>query len=277
MSWTFVAGMTAVAVVAMVVMLACTRWGVATSSDSARYVRTARHILGTEPVVESHESKHEQAHYPPVYPMALAAAGWMTRQDPLAAARVLHAAIFAANALLAALLVRRAGGAVWAAVLAAAIVVVSPVTITTHAWLLSEALFISLAFATILLVCMYLDRPRIVVLIAAAVATSLGMLTRYAGAALGPAVVLTILLNGRARRRTTRGAERSEALDSPRREMRSIAHIDPSIHQRARRRWIDAAVFSAVALALPVAWFARNLGIGGSATNRTFAFHPISL
>ncbi|MEO6435319.1 MAG: hypothetical protein ABIP55_06105, partial [Tepidisphaeraceae bacterium] len=47
--------------------------------------------------------------------------------------------------------------------------------------------------------------------------------------------------------------------------------------QRARRRWIDAAVFSAAVLALPVAWFARNLGIGGSATNRTFAFHPISL
>ena len=256
--------MIACVLVATGVMTACTRWGLALSSDSARYVRTSRHILGVEPVVDIDiESKGEQAHYPPFYPITLAAAGFVLRQDPLHAARWLHVAIFAGSTLLTGALVRRFGGRTWAAIFAAAVIALSPVTITTHAWLLSEALFILLALGMVWLLAMYLDelRPHAAaprrdegvastwagwaLLIAAGLVASLGMLTRYAGAALGPAAVLALLVLPR---------------ESP-----------------WRRRVLDAAVFSLVSLALPMVQFGRNLVAGGSVANRTIALHPISL
>jgi hypothetical protein len=40
---------------------------------------------------------------------------------------------------------------------------------------------------------------------------------------------------------------------------------------------IDAAIFTAVFMLLPIAWMIRNLRLGGSATNRDIAFHPLSL
>jgi 4-amino-4-deoxy-L-arabinose transferase-like glycosyltransferase len=256
--------MIACVVIAIAIMTVSTRWGLALSSDSARYVRTARHVLGTEPIVDiGLESKREAAHYPPFYPMTLAAAGFVLRQDPLHAARWLHVAIFAGSTLLIGTLVWRFGGRAWAAVLAATLFALSPVSITTHAWLLSEALFILLALLTIFLLALLLDRPtehaaaphrdpgvappqnRWPLLIAMGLVTSLAMMTRYAGAALGPACALALLLL--------------------------------KTGQPWRRRMVDAGVFSAVALALPLAQFGRNLLTGGSAANRTIAFHPISL
>src|SRR5262245_57078988 len=115
-------GVALITVAAVAAMIASTFWGIGLSSDSARYVRTARHILGVEPVIESGEPKHEQAHYPPFYPLILAVFSWITRTDPLVAARWLSIAILAANTMLAAVIVRRFGGAAWAGILAAALV-----------------------------------------------------------------------------------------------------------------------------------------------------------
>src|SRR5687767_12342702 len=66
----YVAALALVAVVAFTVALLATRWGIATSSDSARYIRSARHVLGREVRVEQDvpaDAKAEQAHYPPMY------------------------------------------------------------------------------------------------------------------------------------------------------------------------------------------------------------------
>ena len=98
-----------IAVAAFVVVLLATRWGISTSSDSARYIRSARHVLGREVRVEtevSAEAKAEQAHYPPMYSTVLALSS-LGGADPLHAARGLHALLLAANAVIAAELVRR--------------------------------------------------------------------------------------------------------------------------------------------------------------------------
>jgi Dolichyl-phosphate-mannose-protein mannosyltransferase len=237
-------GVGLITLAAVVAMIASTRWGIGLSSDSARYVRTARHILGVEPVIESGEPKHEQAHYPPFFPLALAAFSWITRSDPLVAARWLSIAILAANTVLSAVIVRRFGGSTWAALIAAALVGLSPVSQWMHGWLLTETLFILLSLVAILLLCSYLERPRLSRVTAAGLAGSLGALTRYAGASTGPAGVLSILLLSR---------------------------------QPIRRRILDAAVFAVTFLFLPMLSFARNLLTAGTATNRTIAFHPISL
>ena len=49
----FAAALLAAVGVAIVVMVLATHWGLATSSDSARYARTARGVFGNVPMVDS--------------------------------------------------------------------------------------------------------------------------------------------------------------------------------------------------------------------------------
>src|SRR4051794_12754727 len=96
-----------IAAVAFAIALFATRWGIATSSDSARYIRSARHALGREVEVQSPiEAPAEQAHYPPGYSTLLVLAS-LGGADPLVAARWIGALLLATNSLLAAHLVRR--------------------------------------------------------------------------------------------------------------------------------------------------------------------------
>ena len=240
--------MIAATLAAVVVLLLSTRWGLATSSDSARYVRTARNVYGSAQVQDDGEPKHEQAHFPPFYPIVLATGAKLTWSDPVGSAHWLHVLIFAGNVLLTGIIVRRSGGATavnaGAALLAAFLVALAPASIYIHAWLLSEPLFIFLSLVTILLLGLHLERPRWRLLIGAAICASLGVMTRYAGAAIAPAAVLALLLI-------------------------------PG-HRAGRRRVLDAAIFSAIFLLLPAINMARNVGVGGSATNRTLAFHPLT-
>lgn len=238
-------GMTVAVAIAAAVMTISTRWGLAMSSDSARYVRTARHVLGTEPIVETDmESKGGQGHYPPFYPISLAAAARVTGLDPVPAARWLHVVMFALGTALVGLLVRHFGAA-GPGILAAMAFALSPVMITTHAWLLSEALFTVLALLTMWLLVLHIEVNRTSLLLAAAVTTSLGMLTRYAGAAMGPACVAALLLFAN----------------------------DTSWRARIRK----AIVFSGIALVLPLGLLVRNAAAGGSAVNRTLSYHPVSI
>src|SRR5437762_14380842 len=85
--------MFAVAAVAIVEMTLATRWGIGTSKDSVRYVKTARQMLGRETQSWTPESLAESSHFPPLYPAVLAAAAWPVHADPLAAARWVSAAL----------------------------------------------------------------------------------------------------------------------------------------------------------------------------------------
>src|SRR5437016_3923096 len=96
----FRVGMAIAAVAAVVVLLLSTRWGLATSSDSARYVRTARNVYGSAQIADDEEPKHEQAHFPPFYPIVLASGAKLTWTDPIGSAHWLHVLIFAGNVLL---------------------------------------------------------------------------------------------------------------------------------------------------------------------------------
>src|SRR3954470_4809172 len=94
----FIFGMVAIVAAAVALMTLSTRWGIGTSKDSVRYIKTARQMLGRETQTWTAESLAESSHFPPLYPALLAAAslpGW----DPLVAARWVAVALFAANAL----------------------------------------------------------------------------------------------------------------------------------------------------------------------------------
>src|SRR5436305_211157 len=75
-----------IAAAAFFIVIYATRCGIATSSDSARYIRSARHVLGREaeapPPVEA---PAEQAHYPPPSSSVLARISLGGTDAPVAA------------------------------------------------------------------------------------------------------------------------------------------------------------------------------------------------
>jgi hypothetical protein len=242
----YVAALAVISLAAIVVMLLATRWGISTSSDSARYIRSARHVLEREVRVEtevSAEAKAEQAHYPPMYSTVLALAS-LGGADPLNAARWLHALLLAANAVIAAELVRRFGGSIAAAIFTAVVSAFSHASIYIHTIALSEPLYVFFSLLCLGMLTSHIRRPSWRMLIGAALLCGAGVLTRYAGWAMVPAGGVCLLL-------------------LPRRPMMT--------------RLRDAIEFGVVACLLPFAWSIRNQIVLGSATNRVMAWHPVNM
>ena len=236
----------AVALAAFILVLLATRWGIATSSDSARYIRSARHVLGREVRVEqevSAEAKAEQAHYPPMYSTALAIAS-LGGADPLDAARWLHALLFAANAVIAGELVRRFTGSQAAALFTGVVSAFSHASVYIHTIALSEPLYVTFTLLSLGMLASHLRRPSRALLVGAALFCGAGVLTRYAGWALVPAGGVCLLVLSR----------------------RPIP-----------RRVLDLILFGVLACALPIGWSIRNRVVLGSATNRVMAWHPLGL
>lgn len=243
---TYLVLLTVIAIGAFVASLVATRWGISTSSDSARYVRSARHVLGRDVRVEQAvpaEAKAEQAHYPPMYSSVLALVS-LGGADPLDAARWLHAALLAANAIVASELVRRFTGSTAAALFVATVSAFSHASIYIHTIALSEPLYIFFSLLSLGLLATHVRRPSWPLLAGSGLLCGAGVMTRYAGWALVPAGAGCLLL-------------------LPRRP----------IPLRLR----DALVFGAIACVLPFAWSIRNQVVLGSATNRVVAWHPAGM
>jgi hypothetical protein len=231
-----------IAIGAIVIVLLATRWGIATSSDSARYVRAARQLLGREEIVVLPiEAPAQRAHYPPLYSTLMAVLS-IGGADPLTAARGLNALLLAANAIFAAELVRRFTGSGAAAVFTAAVIAFSSGTLIVHTFALSEPLFIVFTLGALGLLASYARNPSWKTLIAGAMLTSAAMLTRYAG--------LSLLLAG-------------------------MTFILMLAAAPVRSRIVAALAFAALAAAIPLAWTMYNAIALGSATNRVIAWHPV--
>ena len=228
-----------IAVTAFLVMLLATRWGIATSQDSASYVRWARDAFKSG---ADGESGAETAHVPPGYSTTLAILS-LPGIDPLVAARWLHALLLAANAVIAAELVRRFTGSEPAALFVAVVAAFSYPSIYIYTLALSEPLYIFFALLSLALLASHVERPRWSLLIASALLAGLGVLTRYAGwAGVGAGVTCLLLLPSRP----------------------------------VGRRTVEAILFAAPAAALPVGWAIRNLLVLESATNRVAVWHPVN-
>lgn len=222
------------------VVLLATRHGAGISADSSLYVGAAESVLRGEGfrMPFGYEGPAPLTHFPPLYPLLLAAggagAGW---------ARVLGAVLFAATVALAGAALRRyAPGRPGAALAAMLLVACSLDLLYLHLMTWSEPLYLFLATGSLMLVAEHLRAPSPRLLLLAAAACAGAWLTRYAGAAVVAAGALGILLA-------------------------------PSPLPRGRRLG-DALLFGAAA-SLPMAlWLLRGALLAGSATNRTLAFHP---
>jgi hypothetical protein len=215
-----------------------TRDGVGLSPDSDTYLTIARTMAS---VSQPGATQQPITHYPPLYPLLLAAPAKLG--IPLfTAARVLNAITFAATIVLAAgifregLRVPRLG-----VLLGAALLAVSQDLLYINSMLLSDGLFIVLVLLAWLMMARFLATRDRKLLVVAAIAVALVMLTRYAGAALGLACAFALLLLGK---------------------------------RALRQRTIDATIFSIIAIAPIGLWIIRNIIHTGSAANRRFVYHP---
>ena len=218
-------------------------YGPGVSPDSTVYIGTARSLLaGTG----FYFSGDPMTHFPPAYPLLLAASSLFS-SDLLQAARLLHAALYAANAVLFVLCVyictKRNHAATACAVL---IYFSSKAILVAHSMVWSEPPFVTFSLAAILCISLYVRAPaprQTLFLLIASGSVGLAILTRYVGVTLLPAVLFGVLFS----------------------------------HFPAKRKLRDLAIIISIA-SVPIGiWLARNCIVAHTSTNRGFAVHPAGL
>ncbi|MCJ7433659.1 MAG: glycosyltransferase family 39 protein [Anaerolineales bacterium] len=224
-------------------LLYSTPEGLGLNDDSIAYISGARGILSGEGYRELWlVSKGYLIHFPPGFSGMLAAIGFITRIDPLRIARVMNALFFGGNASLLGLLCWRGTKSKLAAIFLAALFVATPAFLRIHSNAMSEPQYIFLTLITILLFDIYFERGQIIWLITSGLIVSVAYLTRYAALALIATILFSLLI----------------------------------LHQDWRTRLTRSAIFLASAFPLIAAWSIRNEIAGGSVTNRSAGWHPIT-
>ncbi len=221
-------------------MLWITPYGAGVSPDSTTYIGAAKSILAGKGF---YLNGSPITHYPPLYPLFLAATG-LLENNLVQAARFLNAFLFGVNLGLIALAVYLAGGRNFLTTTFAAIFFLSSASfIELHAMAWTEPLFITFFLACVILLCLYVIKPAMSMLIASSVVLGLSLVTRYVGIAFVPAALLIVFMNGRER--------------------------------NFGRRFLNTIIYLAFTCAPLVTLLARNLIVAKSATNRSFVIHPV--
>ncbi len=233
----------ALALGAGLLVLQATPYGLGLGRDSFYYLGGARGMLAGEGFARPMGSGAFTpiTHFPPLY------SGWLALWASLGfelpdAARWLAAVALAASTFVTFALLRWASGRELWPVLGAVLLGSAPPMIVVHSWALSEPLFLLFLLCGLGALASYLARGSRWALVAAGLLASLAYLTRYAGAALIVAGALAVLAQG-ARRNSW------------------------------RRSLLDAVLFLATALPLPMWWSWRNARGSGTVANRVVGWH----
>jgi hypothetical protein len=223
-----------------------TESGIGMTADSIRYLNVADNLRnGSGFVIARGKYDQPMTHFAPGYPLVLAGLAATLRADPDEVARWLHVILLPINVMLIArlawLATRRSALLTIVAAIASA---ASVAMIETHRAALSEGLYICCALLSAAMLLEFLQRDRWRWLIAAAACVGAAILARYAGVSLllGGIVLILWVRDGVA----------------------------------GRRRITQAAIFSAIALALPIVWIFRNVLAAHNAVNRSLDVHLVS-
>ena len=146
------------------------------------------------------------SHFPPLFPLLLAAIGWVTGLDPLDVAGIVNPLLLGATALLVAVVVRRRSGSVGLGVAASAAVVVAVDLLVYFASALTEPLFVVLVLGAMVSLAAAVDRGGRWPWVVAVACTAGACLTRYVGVALVVAEVGVLLATGGGGRQAWRRA-----------------------------------------------------------------------
>lgn len=183
---------------AALVFAATVRSGLGLSPDSASYLSAARSLMsGSGAWIHTGEPLVNQ---PPLYPALLAVLGWISRGDPLAAARILHCLLFAGIVYLSCVLFRPHLAGFRPLMLAGgAAVLVSGPLLDDAVMLWSESAFVLLTLSFVIGMESYLRDGSRRWLAVAALSAALAWITRYIGFTLVLTGALVLLIS---RRRT---------------------------------------------------------------------------
>jgi len=233
-------------------LLRATPQGLGLSDDSIAYISGARSLLAGDGYREAYLlSNGPMTHFPPGFSSVLAFFG-LFGLDPLRGARLVNALLFGLNAGLLGVLVWRMTPSLSAGLVIAGIFIGSGEMLQVHAVAMSEPLFILLALCAIWNFDLYFEFPPSSVrkgiagewwwLAACGMFTGFAYLTRYAGLALVATFIVAICI----------------------------------LRTSWRKRFTSIGIFFAGFLPWALGWAIRNRIVADSATNRTFAWHPIT-
>jgi hypothetical protein len=234
----------ALAAAAVVLALACSRYGASIGGDGVGYVMASRNLLAGYGLswVGAAGDIRPMTIFGPLFPLLLSALG-LLGIDALVGARVLNAFLFGVNAGMVYVLLRGSSRARGIAVLGMLLFVFFPPVLGLHTGVQSEPIFLMLLLLETLALTRVLQMSSRGWLLVAAIAAGLGYLARYAG--------LAFIASG------------------------ALAGLTWPKHPW-RQRIRQVILFVAVA-AIPVAyWMARNAAVGGSATERVLDFEPLA-
>jgi len=229
-----------IGIAAFALIMWVTPHGAGVSPDSTIYINAVKSLLsGKGFSVDGNPITH----YPPLYPLFLAATS-ILQSDIIQAARLLNAILFGINASLIALAVYLAAGRnFWVSACAACFFLVSAPLIELHSYAWSEPLFMAFSLASLILLAMYVAKPTVLLFIASSTALGGALLTRYIGIAFLPAASAMVFVGG-----------------------------DRQLKYKIR----DTVIWLVLACAPLGILLARNVAEAGSSTNRSFIFHPMS-
>ena len=226
-----------------------TSGGMGLNPDSTDYIALAESLLKGNGFVypsipyTSSADFEPQSHFPPIYPLVLAAFG-LAGIHPYAAARLVALLLFPGNILLTGAILYRFTQSRILAALAAYFFLFAPDMIVIHTVAVPEPLFVFLTLFLVLFLALYLESEKIAFLVAASIACSGAILCRYAGIPWLPTGVALLLVDSR----FPRG-------------------------QRIR----STGIFLTLVLLLTSIWFARNWMVAETMTNRSLSYHPITV
>ena len=256
-----------IAAIGMVLVIRATPNGLGLSDDSIAYIAGARSMVAGDGYREAWLASNQPVtHFPPAFSSVLAFFG-LFGIDPLRGARWVNALLFGLNAGLLGILGWRMTPSLTAGLVLAALFVGSVEMFQVHAVTMSEPLFIFLSLLSFWMFDLYFERlpsppppfrPLIselrnggieggrgegwLWLVACGVFVGMAYLTRYAGLALVATFIAALLI----------------------------------LHDNWRKRLVSIGVFLASVIPWALGWSIRNRLVAGNATNRVFAWHPLT-
>ena len=161
-----------------------TRWGPWVFSDSTGYIASARNLLAGHGLglFGASGAFHPLTLHPPFFSLLLGFFGWIGI-DLLAAARWLNVILFGLTISLVGTTIFLLTHSSWLSIICSIVILSMTDLIDIYSGAMSEPLFIFTGLLSISLVLWFLRNNRYLVLVAAAVAVGLSIITRYAGVA----------------------------------------------------------------------------------------------
>jgi hypothetical protein len=166
------------------VIIYSTRWGPWVFSDSTEYIVSARNLIAGHGLGLFGPSGafHPLNLHPPFYSLLLSLFGWVGF-DLVSAARWINVVLFGSTVVLVGLTIYATTHSSWLSIISTLLVFSMPALVDIYSGAMSEPLFIFLGFSSLSLVLLFLRNNRRIVLLAAALASGLSVLTRYIGIA----------------------------------------------------------------------------------------------